>query len=100
MNVIVLTTGMIAKRVIFEGRVQGVGFRYATKQLAMGFDVCGWVKNLPEGTVEMQLMGEEDEVEEFLKEIVEESAMAHNIKNIYTEEIPPLDGVKGFTISA
>jgi len=91
---------MIAKRAIFEGRVQGVGFRYAVKQLAMGFDVVGWVKNLPDGTVEMQLMGEEDEVEEFLKEIVEESAMAHNIKNMYAEKIPLLENVKNFTISA
>ena len=74
---------MIAKRAIFEGRVQGVGFRYATKQLAMGFDVCGWVKNLPEGTVEMQLMGEEDEVDEFIQEIVEESAMAHHLSLIH-----------------
>ncbi len=90
---------MIAKRAIFEGRVQGVGFRYATKQLAMGFDVCGWVKNLPEGTVEMQLMGEEDEIDEFIKEIVEESAMAHHIKNMWTEHIPLLEGVKGFVIS-
>lgn len=91
---------MIAKRAIFEGRVQGVGFRYAVKQLAMGFDVCGWIKNLPEGTVEMQLMGEEEEVEEFIQEITEESTMAHHIKNMYSEEIPPLENVKGFTISA
>jgi len=91
---------MIAKRAIFEGRVQGVGFRYATKQLAMGFDVCGWIKNLADGTVEMQLMGEEDEVEEFIQEIVEESAMAHHIKNVYAQETPLLDGVKGFTISS
>lgn len=91
---------MIAKRAIFEGRVQGVGFRYATKQLAMGFDVCGWVKNLPEGTVEMQLMGEEDEVDEFIQEIVEESAMAHHIQNVQIENISLLENVKGFTISS
>jgi len=91
---------MIAKRAIFEGRVQGVGFRYAAKQLAMGFDVCGWIKNLPEGTVEIQLMGEADELDEFIQEITEESAMAHHIKNVYTEEIPLLENVKGFTISA
>ena len=36
---------MIAKRVIFTGRVQGVGFRYTTKEIATGFDVCGTVKN-------------------------------------------------------
>jgi len=91
---------MIAKRVIFEGRVQGVGFRYTVKQLAMGFDVVGTVKNLPDATVELNLMGEEDEVEEFLVEIIEESVMAHYIKNVHSTEIPALENVKGFTISA
>jgi acylphosphatase len=89
---------MIAKRVIFEGRVQGVGFRYATKDLARGFDVCGWVKNLPDGTVELQAMGEADEVDSFLKEISEESTVAHHIKNMTVEKIPPLENVTGFKI--
>ncbi len=89
---------MIARRVIFEGRVQGVGFRYTTKDIARGFDVCGTVKNLPEGTVEMEVMGEREEVEAFLKEIAEESALAHHIKGMHVKNIPPLDGVKGFTI--
>ncbi len=91
---------MIAKRAIFEGRVQGVGFRYTVKQLATGFDVIGNVKNLPEGTVELNLMGEEDEVAEFLNEIVEESTLSHYIKTMQLVEIPLLENVKGFTISA
>mgnify|MGYP002630853460 FL=1 len=91
---------MIAKRAIFEGRVQGVGFRYTVKQLATGFDVLGNVKNLPEGTVELNLMGEEDEVAEFLNEIVEESTLSHYIKTMQLVEIPLLENVKGFTISA
>lgn len=91
---------MIAKRTIFEGRVQGVGFRYTVKQLATGFDVIGDVKNLVDGTVELNLMGEEEEVEEFLREIVEESTLAHYIKNVHTMEIPLLENVRGFTISA
>jgi acylphosphatase len=89
---------VIARRVIFEGRVQGVGFRYTTKDIAKGFDVCGTVKNLPEGTVELEVMGEREEVEAFLKEIAEESALAHHIKGMHVKNIPPLDGVKGFTI--
>lgn len=91
---------MIAKRAIFEGRVQGVGFRYTVKQLATGFDVLGNVKNLPEGTVELNLMGEEDEVAEFLNEIVEESTLSHYIKTMQLAEIPLLENVKGFIISA
>ncbi len=89
---------MIARRVIFEGRVQGVGFRYTTKDLARGFEVCGWVKNLPDGTVELQISGERDEVEAFIKEIAEESPLAHYIEGMHVQNIPPLEGVKGFTI--
>ena len=66
-------------KVIFEGRVQGVGFRYAVKDLSKGFDVIGWVKNLTDGTVELQVSG--DEPKEFIKEIIQESEVAHHIKS-------------------
>lgn len=89
---------MLAKRVIFEGRVQGVGFRYTVKDLSRGFEVCGWVKNLPEGSVELQVMGEPDEVESFIKEIAEESNVAHHIKNLTATKIPLLIGCAGFRI--
>lgn len=89
---------MIAKRVIFEGRVQGVGFRYAVKDLARGFDVCGWVRNLADGSVELQVMGEPDEVESFIREVAEESTVAHHIKNLTAEKIPLLENCSGFKI--
>lgn len=89
---------MIAKRVIFEGRVQGVGFRYTVKDLARGFDVCGFVKNLPDGSVELQAMGEPDELESFIHEIVEESPVARGIRNHYADHIPPLANCSGFRI--
>jgi acylphosphatase len=89
---------MIAKRVIFEGRVQGVGFRYTVKDLSRGFDVCGWVKNLPDGSVELQVMGEPDEVAAFIREIAEESPVARLIRNHHSETIPPLKNVTGFRI--
>lgn len=89
---------MLAKQVIFEGRVQGVGFRYTVKDLSRGFDVCGWVKNLPDGTVELQVMGEKDEVESFIREISEESNVAHHIKNMTAIKIPLLENCSGFKI--
>ena len=89
---------MIAKKVIFEGRVQGVGFRYTVKDLSRGFEVCGWVKNLPDGSVELQVMGESDEVEAFIKEIAEESPVAHHIKNLTAVKIPLLENCSGFRI--
>jgi acylphosphatase len=89
---------MIAKRVIFKGHVQGVGFRYTVMDLARSFEVCGWVKNLPEGTVELQVTGESGEVDAFIKEIAEESNVAHHIRSLMVEKIPPLIGVRGFSI--
>ena len=89
---------MIAKRVIYEGRVQGVGFRYTVKDIARGFDVCGWVKNLPDGSVELQAMGEPGELDDFLLEIAVESPLARHIRHQRVEIIPPLSGCKGFRI--
>jgi len=90
---------MIARQVIFEGRVQGVGFRYTVKDLARGFDVCGLVKNLDDGSVELQVMGEADEIDAFLREIIEESAMAGNIRQHRMAEIPLLKDCRGFRIA-
>ena len=89
---------MTAKQVIFEGRVQGVGFRYTVKDLSRGFDVCGWVKNLADGSVELQVMGEKDEVDSFIREISEESNVAHHIKNTIVTKIPLLTNCTGFRI--
>jgi acylphosphatase len=88
---------MIAKQVIFQGRVQGVGFRYATKQIATGFEVRGWVKNLADGGVELQVMGEADEVGAFLAEIAD-SHLGSHIREREERVIPLLTDVRGFSI--
>lgn len=90
---------MIARQVIFEGRVQGVGFRYTVKDLARGFDVCGWVKNLADGSVELQVMGEDAVVKEFIHEIVVESPVARHVKNHTISPIPLLESTSGFRIA-
>jgi acylphosphatase len=88
---------MRAKRIHFEGRVQGVGFRYQTKQIAMGFEVTGWVRNLPDGRVEMEVMGPEEEVEAFLTAI-EDSDLNGLIRGKEVADIPPVAGLRGFEI--
>ena len=90
---------MITRKVIFEGRVQGVGFRYSTKQLALGFEIVGSVRNLSDGTVELKVMGEKEEVEDFIEEIVQESDLASLIKDYRIWDIDPLLNCTGFSIS-
>ena len=49
--------------------MQGVGFRYSVRQIAKGYNVTGWVRNLSDGRVELQAGGETEEVDAFLKGI-------------------------------
>ena len=56
-------------QIFFSGHVQGVGFRYAVRQLSLEFEVTGWVKNMPDGRVQLAVEGERDELETFQKAI-------------------------------
>ena len=57
------------RRLVYHGRVQGVGFRYTTRSIARRHPVTGWVKNLPTGTVELLVEAEAAEMAGFLDEI-------------------------------
>jgi acylphosphatase len=72
--------------VFFSGRVQGVGFRFTCQSLARGFEVAGFVRNLPDGRVELVAEGESGELDAFLASI--RHAMSTYIKNVTTEPEP------------
>ena len=52
------------KHVIFTGRVQGVNFRKTSMKEATKLGLTGWVRNLEDGTVEMEVQGPEEVIEE------------------------------------
>ena len=60
------------REVVFAGRVQGVGFRYTTRQIAGRFDVYGFVQNLADGRVLLVAEGEPDVVDEFVGAVADE----------------------------
>ena len=62
---------MISLQVLYEGHVQGVGFRFTVRHIAKGFDVTGWVRNLADGSVELQVTGDEGEVRAFLDQVAQ-----------------------------
>lgn len=56
----------IRKHIIFYGRVQGVGFRYYAVNKANQLGLTGWVRNLPDETVEMEVEGTEQQIDELI----------------------------------
>lgn len=54
-----------------HGRVQGVGFRFQTKSEAKRSNIKGWVRNNPDGTVEIDAEGENDKIEGFVAAVKE-----------------------------
>jgi len=55
--------------IYFFGRVQGVGFRFTSKETAAKYDVAGWVKNLPDGSVEMIVEGTSAELRNYVDDV-------------------------------
>jgi acylphosphatase len=71
----------------FSGRVQGVGFRYTAKNIAMRHNVTGYVKNLSDGRVELVLEGPEQEIQSVLDSVTER--MAGYIHQVNQAHTPP-----------
>ncbi|MGI6001617.1 acylphosphatase [Lachnoclostridium sp. An131] len=57
---------MIRKHIFFTGRVQGVGFRYQSAYYARSLGLTGWVRNLSDGRVEMEVQGRETLINQLL----------------------------------
>jgi acylphosphatase len=76
--------------------VQGVCFRITTSELARGFEVSGHVRNLPDGTVELEAQGESAEVDRFLASV--QSRFERNIVRSDVGFRPLKLGESGFVI--
>ena len=57
--------------VYYSGRVQGVGFRFTTEDIASRFEISGFVRNLYDGRVEVVAEGKEEILKSFLEKIEE-----------------------------
>ena len=79
-----LTQVKVVKRcrmhIFYSGRVQGVGFRYTAKNVAMGFELTGAVRNLPDGRVELIAEAPRDELEAF-RQAIRESGLGSFISD-------------------
>ncbi len=84
-------------RIKVFGVVQGVGFRWFTKRLADRLGVVGWVRNLPDGSVEIEAQGKPDQLEEFLA-AVKQGPPAGYVSRMEVEELTPVNDYWGFEI--
>ncbi|MDG3006271.1 acylphosphatase [Paludisphaera mucosa] len=86
--------GLERRRILFSGRVQGVGFRATTSWLARGFEVAGYVRNLADGRVEVVAEGDDAELDKFVEAVRGE--LGGFIRDVdaspLTTDAPPLDG--------
>lgn len=83
----------VRKHIYFSGRVQGVGFRYQATRIARGLGLYGWVQNLWDGRVEMEVQGQELMIWELIHRLGQEPYI--QIENVESEDIP-LKDEKGF----
>ncbi|NQV07815.1 acylphosphatase [bacterium] len=88
---------MIARHSIVSGRVQGVGFRWFTRETALGLGCAGWVRNLPDGSVEVHCQGTPEAVRA-LEEWLERGPGPAGVHGVRSIDSPVDPIVQGFTI--
>lgn len=87
---------MIRQRVIFSGRVQGVGFRATARAIARNHVVTGWVRNEDNGTVLLEVQGVAEVVTAYLNDLHRD--MARFIKNSAAAQIAVVGEEPDFSI--
>jgi acylphosphatase len=90
--------GIIRRRVLVRGRVQGVGFRYWTRGKAEHLGVHGWVRNRADGSVEAEVEGEPGAVSELI-EVLRRGPAGASVSDVEVFDLSP-DGEAGFEIRA
>ncbi len=88
---------MAARHVIFVGRVQGVGFRYTAHRIAHRHQLAGFVRNLPDGTVEMLAQGLAQDIDDCIQDIKE--YFGDYLRETRIQEIPTDPKYKDFRIA-
>jgi acylphosphatase len=87
----------IRVRLVVQGRVQGVGFRYAASEAATETGVAGWVRNLPDGSVEIVAQGSPAAVARMTAWAQGGSRFA-SVDGVHVDELPPSPNLSGFEI--
>jgi acylphosphatase len=85
--------------IYYSGKVQGVGFRYTTKDVATGYEVTGIVRNLADGRVELMAEGAREELEAF-QQGIRDSGLGRLISNEHVTWGETSGEFRGFEITS
>lgn len=88
---------MKTMRCIFKGKVQGVYFRAFTVDFAKELNIKGWVRNLPDGSVEALFQGKEENIEELIRKLKEEHPFA-KVLEVLKSEVQTEEKFENFSI--
>lgn len=87
---------MTAKRfhIVVSGKVQGVGFRYYARDVASSLGLCGWVRNLSGGGVEIEAEGAQSDIDRFIEELREGPALSR-VTDVAIQELAVTNNAAG-----
>lgn len=77
-----------ARRFVVHGRVQGVGYRFFTETSAGALGIRGWVRNLPDGSVEVHAEGTPEQLAEFASDLSRGPRYAR-VSSVDATDVPP-----------
>ena len=87
---------MVRRHMYISGDVQGVGFRYRANYAAKGLGLTGYVRNLYDGRVEIEVQGDRELISRFLVEI--DAGSFIHIDNIEARDIPVVEDERSFNV--
>ena len=87
----------VSRRYLIGGRVQGVGFRFFTEAAAAREGLSGWVRNLPDGRVEIEIEGDAEAVERFERN-VRRGPPGARVSHVQVDAAVPIRRESGFSI--
>ncbi|MCR5800579.1 MAG: acylphosphatase [Lachnospiraceae bacterium] len=87
---------MVRYRIRFTGRVQHVGFRWKAERLAEALSLTGWVKNMWDGSVMVEIQGDEQQIVHMVDRLRNDDYIM--IDNAEWEEIDPLERERSFSV--
>ena len=94
MAVVAVHKAIIAK---VTGRVQGVGYRYTAVRVANELGLAGWVRNVPDGSVETRVQGDEQVLEQYVA-FLEQGPRGARVRSVDVHPVEPDPSLDAFTV--